>query len=247
MRDDHGRIGDRVLLIDDDVELSKLIVRFLGREGLEVDAVASGRAGIERALSGGHALIVLDIMLPDVSGLDVLRRIRETSRTPVLMLTAKGEARDRILGLETGADDYLSKPFNPGELAARIRAILRRATPRANQEAARPTPPLVVGDLELDPGARVVRRRADVLNLTTVEFDVLEILLRSAGRVVSREALTREALGRPFSPFDRAIDTHVYSLRKKTGRLEDGSERIKGIRGIGYLYAVPAKSGEGEA
>jgi two-component system response regulator CpxR len=245
MRDEHGRGGDRVLLIDDDVELSKLIVRFLGREGLEVETVANGRAGIDRALSGEHALVVLDIMLPDVSGLDVLRRVRETSQAPVLMLTAKGETQDRIRGLELGADDYLSKPFNPGELAARIRAILRRVRPPTDPDRCARRP-IAVGDLELDPGARVVRRRGAALDLTTVEFDVLEILLRAAGRVVSREALTRDALGRPFSPFDRAIDTHVYSLRKKTGRLEDGSERIKGIRGVGYLYAVPA-SAEGEA
>jgi len=174
-----------------------------------------------------------------------LRRIRAESRIPVLMLTAKGDALDRVLGLEMGADDYLPKPFNPQELVARIRAILRRVRPdRADGSPASVTP-IVVGDVEMDQGARVVRRQGEVVNLTSVEFDLLEALLHAAGQVVGREKLTRDVLGREFSPFDRSIDTHVCNLRKKIGLLADGTERIKGVRGIGYLYALPSPSGRG--
>ncbi len=229
--------GEQVLVIDDDVEFCKLVTRFLTQEGFQIEAVNAGRAGAERALSGHHSLVVLDVMMPGANGFDVLRRIRAESRIPVLMLTAKGDALDRVLGLEMGADDYLPKPFNPQELVARIRAILRRAKPDA---ASRQTAPITVGDVEMDVRARVVRRGQEVVNLTTVEFDLLEILLRAAGEVMGREKLTRDVLGREFSPFDRSIDTHVCNLRKKIGPLPDGSERIKGVRGIGYLYALPS-------
>ena len=228
----------RVLVVDDDVELCKLVARFLTREGFHIDSVSNGRLGVERALTGDYALVVLDVMMPGLNGFDVLRSIRAKSRLPILMLTAKGDALDRVLGLEMGADDYLPKPFNPPELAARIRAILRRTQPNGVDSRPSAAKPLVVGDIELDPGARVVTRRGKVLNLTTVEFDLLEALLLAAGQVVGREKLTREVLGREFSPFDRSIDTHVYNLRKKIGPLRDGTERVKGVRGIGYLYAL---------
>jgi two-component system response regulator CpxR len=233
-------VAAQVLVIDDDVELCKLVTRYLTQEGFQIDSVNGGATGAERALSGSYALVVLDVMMPGVNGFDVLRRIRAESRIPVLMLTAKGDALDRVLGLEMGADDYLPKPFNPQELVARIRAILRRAKPETDGHAA--ATPIVVGDVEMDTGARMVRRGQDVLNLTTVEFDLLEVLLRSAGQVVGREKLTQDVLGRDFSPFDRSIDTHVCNLRKKIGLLEDGTERIKGVRGIGYLYAARAWS-----
>jgi two-component system response regulator CpxR len=152
------------------------------------------------------------------------------------MLTARGDDLDRILGLEIGADDYLPKPFNPRELAARIRAILRRASTRVS---ALGSAPIVVGDLELNPASRSARIARNVLNLTTIEFDLLEKLLKSAGRVVGREELVREVLGREFSPFDRSIDTHVCNLRKKVGAYSDGTERIKGVRGLGYLFTIP--------
>ena len=228
--------AERVLVIDDDVELCKLVTRYLVQEGFQIETVNDGAAGVERALSGNYALIVLDVMMPGVNGFDVLRRIRAESRLPVLMLTAKGDALDRVLGLEMGADDYLPKPFNPQELAARIRAILRRAKPETADSGQ--AMPIIVGDVEMDSRARLVRRGQDVLNLTTVEFDLLEVLLRAAGQVVGREKLTQDVLGRDFSPFDRSIDTHVCNLRKKIGLLEDGTERIKGVRGIGYLYAA---------
>ena len=230
-----------ILVIDDDVELCKLVSRFLVREGFQIDAVNGGAQGIERALSGDYALVVLDVMMPEISGFDVLRRIRAESAMPVLMLTARGDALDRVLGLEMGADDYLPKPFSPPELAARIRAILRRAKPVNGNATAAGNTTITVGDIELDSGARVVRHGHQLVNLTTVEFDLLEALMRASGQVVNREKLTRDILGREFSPFDRSIDTHVCNLRKKLGPLADGTDRIKGVRGIGYLYALPLR------
>ena len=227
---------EQLLVIDDDAELCQLVTRFLSREGFAIQWALNGAAGIAQALDGEHALILLDVMMPGTDGFEVLRRIREHSRTPVLMLTARGDTRDRVRGLEMGADDYLPKPFDPAELVARIRAILRRAAP---QTAAA----LTVGDLELDGGNRTVRRAGAPVELTTVEFDLLATLLREAGSTVSREDLVRNILGRDFSPFDRSIDTHVCNLRRKLGPLEDGGERIKGVRGAGYLYALPAKQG----
>jgi DNA-binding response OmpR family regulator len=228
----------RILVIDDDVELGRLVTRFMAGEGFEIDAVTTGREGVPRALSGDYALVMLDVMMPDVNGLDILRRIRAESRLPVLMLTARGDTLDRVLGLELGADDYLPKPFDPAELAARVRAILRRASVHPGRS--RIASALVVADVELDIGARSVRRAGRAIELTTVEFDLLVALMRVAGQIVSREALCREVLGRAFSPFDRSIDTHMYNLRKKLGPLTDGSERIKSIRGAGYLFASPA-------
>ena len=233
-------IAGRVLVIDDDPEVCKLVARFLGAEGFGVETVRTSGQGVERALSGEHELIVLDVMLPGIDGFEILRRIRAESRTPVLMLTARGDDLDRILGLEIGADDYLPKPFNPRELAARIRAILRRVNASASIQS--DSPPIVVGGLELNAGARVVRRGSEVLNLTTVEFDLLEKFVKSVGRVVSREELVEEVLRREFTPFDRSIDTHVCNLRKKVGPYSDGTERIKGVRGVGYIFALPIKT-----
>jgi len=227
---------ERVLVVDDDAELWQLVTRFLAREGFEISWAPSGGVGIERAIAENYSLVILDVMLPDTDGFDVLRRIRQQSRTPVLMLTARGDTLDRIRGLEMGADDYLPKPFDPAELTARIRAILRRSAPHGPASAA-----IAVGDVEIDGGARTVHRRGALVDLTTVEFDLLAALLRVAGSTVSRQDLVRNVLGRDFSPFDRSIDTHVCNLRRKLGPLQDGGERIKGVRGAGYLYASPAK------
>jgi DNA-binding response OmpR family regulator len=224
----------RILVIDDDAELCKLVARFLSAEGFRVETVRTSTQGVERARSGEHELIVLDVMLPGMDGFEILRRLRAESRTPVLMLTARGDDLDRILGLEIGADDYLPKPFNPRELAARIRAILRRANASAS---ALNSVPLVVADLELNPNSRVARIRGEVLNLTTIEFDLLDRFIKSVGRVIGREELVKEVLGREFSPFDRSIDTHVCNLRKKIGPYSNGTERIKNVRGVGYLFA----------
>jgi DNA-binding response OmpR family regulator len=227
---------EHVLLIDDDAELCHLVTRYLVREGFEISWAPGGALGVKKALDEDFALIMLDVMMPDTDGFEVLRRIRQQRRTPVLMLTARGDTRDRILGLEMGADDYLPKPFDPAELVARIRAILRR-TQRTAPAA------IAIGDIELDGGARTIRRGGTPVDLTTVEFDLLAALLRVAGTTVSREDLVRNVLGREFSPFDRSIDTHICNLRRKLGPLEHGGERIKGVRGAGYLYASPAKQG----
>lgn len=235
-----------VLMIDDDVELCELISQYLVRRGFHVEAVATGAKGVERALSGGHSIVVLDVMLPDINGFEVLRRIRAKSQTPVLMLTARGNEQDRILGLEMGADDYLPKPFNPRELSARIDAILRRVLPDPTASGPNSPERILVEDVELDKGARTVRRAGHLVDLTTVEFDLLETMLRSAGQVLSREEMVRRVLNREFSPFDRSIDTHVSNLRRKLGRRANGLERIKGVRGLGYQYAFSYDSDEGE-
>ena len=233
-----NKLAGHILVVDDDAELCKLVSRYLGAEGYLVDTVQTSALGIERTLAGGYDLVVLDVMLPDIDGFEVLRRIRATLSTPVLMLTARGDDLDRILGLEIGADDYLSKPFNTRELSARIRAILRRVSRTQDSGTAADGASIRIGDLELNPGSRTVRCKGELINLTTVEFDLLQRLLRSAGAVVGREELTKDVLGREFSPYDRSIDTHVWSLRKKVGSSDDGTERIKGIRGVGYQYAL---------
>jgi two-component system response regulator CpxR len=223
---------DRVLLVDDDVQLCKLLAERLATEGFAMETVHDGSRGLERALSMEHSLVVLDLMLPHMGGLDVLRRLRKVSPVPVLILTARGEDADRILGLEMGADDYVPKPFNPRELIARIRAILRR-TGRAEASAG----PLVVGDLRIDPGVREAWLEDAPLQLTSVEFTLLEVFMRELGRVLSREQLTESVLGRKLGPFDRVIDVHVSNLRKKLGAVRDG-QRIKAVRGSGYLFVA---------
>jgi DNA-binding response OmpR family regulator len=232
----------QILVVDDDVELCELVSRFLGAEGYRVSAVQDSALGLERALAGNDDLVILDVMLPVMDGFEVLRRIRAKCNKPVLMLTARGDDFDRILGLEIGADDYLPKPFNTRELSARVRAILRRTTTMNADIIHSGAAPIRVGDIELSSGTRTARRGSEMLHLTTVEFDLLQTLLRSAGSVVERKELTREVLGREFSPFDRSIDTHVWSLRRKIGDAPGGSERIKGIRGVGYLFSLPDNS-----
>lgn len=230
---------EKVLIIDDDVELCGLVSEYLQGEGFQVEASYDGERGLERALSGNHILIILDVMLPGLNGFEVLRRIRSTSRIPVLLLTARGEDVDRIVGLEIGADDYLPKPFNPRELVARIRAILRRTT-RPEEAGQERGPDIVrVGDIELDPATRSVRHGGQLVELTSVEFNLLEVLLREAGRVVTRERLVYAVLSRKFSPFDRSIDMHVSKVRKKLGDSEGGTEHIKTVRGVGYIFARP--------
>jgi two-component system response regulator CpxR len=227
---------DRVLIVDDDVQLCGLLTERLTSEGFTIEVANDGIRGLERALSMEHALVVLDLMLPGRSGLDVLRQLRVKSPVPVLILTARGEDIDRILGLEIGADDYVPKPFNPRELIARIRAILRRTSLPANT-----TDPLVVGDFRLDHRAREVWLGDAALNLTSVEFTLLETLLRDAGKILSREQLTEAVLGRKLGPFDRVIDVHVSNIRKKLGTSEHGP-RIKAVRGSGYLFVARAET-----
>jgi two-component system response regulator CpxR len=228
---------NRILVIDDDAELCELLGEYLGQEGFVVESVSDGAAGLERTLSGVHALVVLDVMLPEMNGFVLLRRIRERSKVPVLMLTARGDDVDRIVGLEMGADDYLPKPFNPRELVARIRAVMRRAAASEVSPESPDRPECVrVGDVELSPQTRVVRRGGEVVELTSVEFSLLKVLLRSAGAVVSREELSGSALGRKLSAYDRSVDVHMSSLRRKLGHRVGEMERIKNIRGVGYMY-----------
>jgi two-component system response regulator CpxR len=233
---------DQILIIDDDVALCELVTEYLGPLGFQIESVHRGDAGAERALAGEHSLVVLDVMLPGLNGFEVLRRIRAESKIPVLMLTARGDDIDRIVGLEIGADDYLPKPFNPRELTARIRAILRRTTAEAALDQGLEKR-LRVGDVELDSGTRAISRAGENVELTAVEFDLLEKLLRSAGQIVTREELSKQVLGRNSSPFDRSIDMHISNLRKKLGHRVDTTERIKTVRGVGYIYALASASG----
>jgi len=237
---------DRILVIDDDVELCSLVSEYLESEGFQVESVYDGKRGLERALSGEHLLVVLDVMLPGLNGFEVLRRMRETSHIPVLLLTARGQDVDRIVGLEMGADDYLPKPFNARELVARIRAVLRRVKP-GDQGSSSPIPDILkVGDVELDPATRSVRRAGQPIDLTSVEFSLLEVLLRQAGRVVTRDHLAEAVLSRKFSPFDRSIDMHVSKVRKKLGDSDEG-EHIKTVRGVGYIFARPREAVRSDA
>lgn len=226
----------RVLVVDDDIELCELLTDYLQPEGFKVEMVNDSWQGIDRALSGEYSLVVLDVMLPKISGFEVLRRIRVSSKIPVLMLTARGDEIDRIVGLEMGADDYLPKPFNPRELVARLRAIHRRTVAKSVEDRSA-ADVLAVGDLVLESRARVIRKEGKEIVVTAAEFSLLQELLRMAGQVVGREALAEKVLGRKLSMFDRSIDVHVSSLRKKLGAQSNGLERIKTIRSVGYMYA----------
>ncbi|HSB26891.1 MAG TPA: response regulator transcription factor [Pyrinomonadaceae bacterium] len=222
----------QILIIDDDVELCELVAEYLEPDGYVVEAVYDGQTGLQRALSGDHVLAVLDYMLPGINGFELLKQIRTRSSLPVVMLTARGDAVSRIVGLQIGADDYLPKPFDPLELLARINAVLRRSLPERNSDT------MVLGDLEMDHRTRTVKRAGEVIELTLVEYSILEKLMNSAGSIVKREELVRDVLHRSLSPFDRSMDTHVANLRKKLGHQVNGVERIKTVRGIGYIYAT---------
>ncbi len=231
-----------ILVIDDDSELCELLAELLGQEGYAVESQGDGRAGLGRAQAKAFAVVVLDIMLPSLTGFEVLTRLRqgsaaENADVPVIMLTAKGEDVDRIVGLEMGADDYLPKPFNPRELVARVRAIVRRTGGKRRTEAA----PVTIGvdDIEILPSARVARVRGQELDLTTAEYDLLEVLVQRAGTVVPREELARLVLGRKLTAYDRAIDMHISNLRRKLGEGPNG-ERIKTVRNAGYILVKGA-------
>ncbi|MGE3275928.1 MAG: response regulator transcription factor [Vicinamibacterales bacterium] len=230
-------MATRLLIVDDDVELTTLLTELLGQEGFVVDALPGGADVPARATSGGYALIILDVMLPQVNGFDILRQIRQISTLPVVLLTARGDDVDRIVGLELGADDYVPKPFNPRELTARIRAVLRRLDGGGSGSA---RTVLRVDDVVLDPAARLVTRGGESIDVTSVEFDILKRLLETAGQTVTRDAIAEGVLGRHYDPFDRSIDMHISKIRRKLGDRPGGEERIKTIRGVGYIYALPA-------
>ena len=223
---------NQILVIDDDHALVNLLRDFLELEGFAVDAAYDYDSGLTLALSSDHELVVLDVILPGGSGLDLLKTVRASSKVPVVLLSAMGEAVDRIIGLQIGADDYLAKPFEPRELVARIHAILRRTRdiPADGTE-------IKVGDVELSASRREVVCAETPVELTAVEFNVLECLLRNAGSIVTRKTLAERALGRPLAPFDRSVDVHVHNLRKKFPAIPH--ERIKAIRGAGYIYTPP--------
>ncbi|TIX94290.1 MAG: response regulator transcription factor [Mesorhizobium sp.] len=221
----------KVLLIDDDVELTTLLKEYLSEEGFEVATAQDGRAAITQATSNAVDIIVLDIMMPHMNGIDVLQRIRRLSTVPVLMLTAKGDDVDRIAGLNLGADDYVPKPCSPGELAARLNAILRRV---GSSGAGTSQDVLRVGELVMHPGNRTAEWGGAHLELTGTEFSLLEVLARNAGQLVSKQEISKHAFGRPLTPFDRRIDVHLSSVRQKLGAREDGQSWIQSVRGQGY-------------
>jgi DNA-binding response OmpR family regulator len=231
----------RILVVDDDLELCELLTEYLQPEGFDVDAVFDGLKGVDRALSGDYSLLILDVMLPGIRGFEVLRQIRAKSAMPIIMLTARDEDVDRILGLEIGADDYLAKPFNPRELAARIQAVLRRSASTARETVPSGPRLIVLGDIELDEGSRTVLRRGREVDLTSVEFDLLSYFMKNPAKVLQREEIVQQILGRDSVPEDRSIDVHISNLRKKLGRTFDGSDRIRAIRGIGYIFVIPPK------
>jgi two-component system response regulator CpxR len=218
-----------VLLIDDDVELCELMGEFLRARGIRVESVHDGSRGLARAFAGTYDLIVLDVMLPGLDGFEVLRQVRRRSFVPIIMLTARTTKHDRIAGLDAGADDFLPKPFDPEELAARIRAVLRRA----NRFTAGVPESIEVNRVRLSPATREAWSDGRPLELTTIEFDILDLIARSAGRVVSRQELTAALHQRPASPWERSLDVHVSHLRRKLGRR---AGLIRTIRGIGYLF-----------
>ncbi|MDX1996929.1 MAG: response regulator transcription factor [Thermoanaerobaculia bacterium] len=217
-----------VLLIDDDAELGRLLVEYLATDGFEAQAETDPERGVELALSGRFSILVLDVMMPRLSGIEALRRIRAASRVPVLMLTATGSDVDRIVGLELGADDYVPKPCTPRELAARLRAILRRV------EGPATSGPLAIGRLTLWPERRTAEWAGRPLALTGTEFNLLEVLARHAGRVVSKSELSLQGLGRPLARFDRALDVHLSSIRHKLGPTAEDRAAIQTVRGVGY-------------
>ena len=224
---------NHVLLIDDDVELVGMFSEYLEQEGFRVACVHNGEDGVRAALAGQHAIAILDVMMPGMSGIEALRRIRAASRIPILMLTARGDDADRILGLELGADDYVAKPCTPRELTARVRAILRRTQAQADGGPG-PGVVLTVGKLSMVPAQRRATWDGAPLDLTSTEFNLLEVLARNAGRPVSKNELSEQGLGRPLARFDRNIDVHLSSLRHKLGPLSDGRSCLQTIYRQGY-------------
>ncbi|AYG68500.1 MULTISPECIES: response regulator [unclassified Rhizobium] len=224
----------KVLLIDDDVELTMLLQEYLIEEGYDVATDTDGRAAIAAAAGNTVDIIVLDIMMPRMNGIEVLQRIRKLSQIPVLMLTARGDDVDRISGLNLGADDYVPKPCSPGELAARLRAILRRT----HQPAGASIDVVKAGQLVIHPGKRSAEWCGEPLELTGTEFGLLEILARNAGQLVSKQDISKHAFGKPLTPFDRRIDVHISSVRQKLGLRGDGQSWIQSVRGLGYQLLV---------
>lgn len=225
-----------VLLADDDVDLTEMLREYLEAEGFQITLAHNGEAALVAARAGGVDMMVLDVMMPIMNGFDVLRELRTDSLLPVLMLTARGDDVDSIVGLELGADDYLAKPCNPRVLVARIRAIMRRSDASHEDSGAGDEKLIKADDLELNSGTRIATLNGEPVEMTSTEFSLLWCLLRTAGKVVSKDTLSEEALGRQLGRYDRSIDMHLSNLRKKLGQLPDGEPRIKTVRGVGYQY-----------
>lgn len=222
-----------ILLIDDDIELCDLLTRFLHSEGFKVTSVHDGERGLKMACEGDFDLVVLDMMLPKKNGMDVLRELRQSSALPVMMLTARGEEMDRIIGLELGADDYLPKPCNPRELAARIRAILRRTETQASDSTSQN---MSFGSLTWQPSSRTILNQSEPIELTSTEYNILSVLMQHAGEVVSKHELSEAALGKHFAAFDRSLDVHIGHLRKKIPPTIGHTQRIKTVHSVGWLF-----------
>ncbi len=226
---------NRVLIVDDDEELCDLVSEYLTAEGFDTTCVHDGESGLKRASSGDFDLTILDVMMPKMNGFDVLKNIRKASDVPVLMLTARGDEMERITGLESGADDYLPKPFNPRELVARLHAILRRSSTDENVELPEK---FQVDEIEISVPSRSAKLDGADVGLTSVEFDLLVALARDAGKIIKKEDLSERVLERSLSPYDRSLDMHISNLRKKLGLRADGTERIKTVRSVGYIYTL---------
>jgi len=226
----------KLLIADDDIELCELLSSYLSQEGFEIATVQDGQEAVIQMRCKQFDLLILDVMMPYKNGFDVLTEVRQFSQTPVVMLTARGEKLDRIVGLEMGADDYIAKPCDPRELVARIRAIFRR-TNRA-ENTGKPGSVIEVGDLYVDSLNREVKLSGSIVDLTSTEFDLLRLLLAHAGELVSREKISEQCLGKKLQPFDRSIDMHLSNVRKKLGPYSTSKERIKTVRGSGYQYLV---------
>jgi two-component system OmpR family response regulator len=222
---------NRILLIDDDAELASMLTEYLGAEGFSTTVVSNGKDGVEAALNGGHEAVILDVMLPHLNGIEVLRRIRASSGIPIIMLTAKGDHVDRVVGLEMGADDYVPKPCYPRELVARLRAVLRRSEGNTAHNRGQA---LVLAGLRLVPAQRRADWRDHPLDLTATEFNILEALMRNSERVLSKDELSEKALGRPREPYDRSVDVHVSNLRQKLAACAGDAVEIETVRGVGY-------------
>jgi DNA-binding response OmpR family regulator len=225
----------KVLIIDDDIKLCRLVRDYLEPMGFEVDAAHTGAIGLKKALSGNFHVLILDVMLPEMDGFEVLKQLRKESDIPVLMLTALGDETDRIVGLEMGADDYLPKTFSTRELLARLRAVTRRyyhksGTPLHDEDS------IIIGDLRINNSSRSAQLKGDTLMLTPIEFDLLASLARAAGRVLTRDQLLDAAAGRDYEVFDRSIDVHISSLRRKLGDNPREPIFIKTIRSAGYMF-----------
>lgn len=232
-------MSSKILLIDDDQELSQLVIDYLTLDGFVLELASDGVTGLAKAQTGQYQLILLDVMLPGMDGLSLLRQLRQSSYCPVLMLTARGDDIDRIVGLELGADDYLAKPFNPRELSARVKAILRRVELIQHSQSEQQQSLLELNHVQLNRQNRQVHCRGQLLTFTATEFQLLEYLMRHAGQVITKENLSKAVLGRTLQQYDRSLDVHISNIRKKLAGC-DPQEKIQTLRGSGYLFLEQA-------